>query len=101
MGQYCISKNVNINLSFINKTTTKYKINLINFTEVHDKNFLNIVLYHNYHIFRVNLEKNFLHVQVIKIEYKNTVLICELNYILHQILNNKLSRVHNYIQNAK
>ena len=46
----------------------------------------------------------------IKIEYKNTILICELNYILYQILNNKLSCVsqlhikcipfvHNYIPN--
>jgi len=36
--QHCISKNLCKSLSFINKTTIKYKINLINFTEVHGKN---------------------------------------------------------------
>jgi len=37
VGHY-ISKNFNETLSFINKTTIKYKINLINFSEVHSKN---------------------------------------------------------------
>jgi len=34
VGQHCISKHFLLNLSFINKTIIKYKINLINFTEV-------------------------------------------------------------------
>jgi len=44
LGQHCISKNFNVNLSYsLIKTTIKYKISLINFTEVHNKNFLNVV----------------------------------------------------------
>jgi len=50
IGQHCISKHFLLNLSFTNKTTIKYKINLINFIKV-VKIFKNIVLYHNYHIF--------------------------------------------------
>ena len=35
----------NVNLSFINKTTIKYKISLINFTEVHGKNIVSQLLF--------------------------------------------------------
>jgi len=60
MWQHYISKNFIFKfLSFINKITIKYKISLINFTEVHGKYFLNIVLYHNYYILRVNFKKKF------------------------------------------
>jgi len=44
VGQHCISKNFNVNL-FINKTTIKYKISLINFTEIYGKNKIFKTLY--------------------------------------------------------
>ena len=60
--QQCISKNFNFkSLSFINKITIiKYKISLINFTEVHSiKIFKTLLLYSNHHIFRVNSKRKF------------------------------------------